>query len=356
LIAPLLPDSWLDLALAPPRAFGAPPARGRLRVEPEDFAVEEDLGFAPAGAGSHVLLKVRKRNANTEWVARELARAVGCRAGDVGYAGLKDRRAVTVQWFSVPMPRSAVADLAAIRGNDFEVLEAHPHTKKLPRGALAGNRFTIRIRDLVVDDAALTERVTAVAREGIPNFFGPQRFGHDGANLRKITRNPEGIHPRERTYVLSAARSLIFNGVLAGRVTEGTWNRLEAGDVANLDARGSVFPVDALDDTLLERAARLELHPTGPMWGRDEPLVRGRIRTLEQRVANGLEECCALVIAAGMRQERRSLRLAIRELQWHRDGADAVFHFWLTRGSFATTVLRELVDIEGEASAGEETG
>src|SRR5262245_50015881 len=170
-----IPQHWIACALAPPRAFGAPLGRGRLRAEPEDFLVEEDLGFAPSGAGSHVLLKVRKRNANTEWVARELARAAGCRQHDVGFAGLKDRHAVTTQWFSVPLPRQpraarrdaaapggavapvarsddgnlnsfaapdtanrALSDLAAIRGADFEVLEAHAHAKKLPRGALAG--------------------------------------------------------------------------------------------------------------------------------------------------------------------------------------------------------------------------
>ena len=346
-------ESWLERALAPPRAFGGVLGRGRLRVEPEDFVVEEDLGFAPSGAGSHVLLKVRKRNANTEWVARELARAIGCRPGDVGYAGLKDRRAITTQWFSVPMPRPA-ADLAALKGAEFEVLEAHAHAKKLPRGALAGNRFTLRIRDVDVSEAQLAERLTAIARDGIPNYFGPQRFGRDGANLRKISRDPNDIHPRERTYVFSAARSLIFNAVLAERVTEGTWRQLEPGDVANLDAKGSVFPVDIVDDTLQDRIARLDVHPTGPMWGRDESMSRGRIQDLEQRIAAEYAQPCELVIAAGMRQERRSLRLAVRELEGTREGTDLVIRFWLTKGSFATTVLRELIDTDAEFGAPEE--
>jgi tRNA pseudouridine13 synthase len=342
-----IPEAWIDRAVAPPRAFGAPLGRGHLRVEPEDFVVEEDLGFAPSGAGSHVLLKVRKRNANTEWVARELARAAGCRQHDVGYAGLKDRHAVTTQWFTVPLPRGrALSDLAAIRGADFEVLEAHAHAKKLPRGALAGNRFTIRIRDMQVDDAQLGERLKAIGRDGVPNYFGPQRFGRNGGNLRKITRDPNAIHPRERTYVLSAARSLIFNAVLAERVADGTWHQLEVGDVANLDARGSVFSVDAVDGTLRERETRLDVHPTGPLWGSDEPMSRGRIRTLEDRVAAELDDPSALVIAAGMRQERRSLRLAVRDLDWTREGGHVVLRFWLTKGSFATTVLRELVDTD----------
>ena len=352
-----MPDIWVQCALAPPRAFGAPLGRGRLRIEPEDFVVEEDLGFAPSGAGAHALLRVRKRNANTEWVARELARAARCRPGDVGYAGLKDRHAVTTQWFSVPLPRTgaalgtapsaatgALAELAAISTPDYEVLGAHAHAKKLPRGALAGNRFTLRIRDLDISDASLAERIQAIATQGVPNYFGPQRFGRGAANLRKITPDENSIHPRERTYILSAARSLIFNAVLAERVTDGTWSTLEQGDVANLDSKGSVFAVGFVDAPLSERAARLDIHPTGPLWGRDDLMSQGRIRQLEERIASEYPDPCALVIAAGMRQERRSLRLAVRDLTWHREGADLLLRFWLTKGSYATTVLRELID------------
>lgn len=344
-------------ALAPPRAFGEPCGSGRLRTEPEDFVVEEDLGFAPSGSGPHVLLRVRKRNANTEWVARELARAAGCRVKEVGYAGLKDRHAVAVQWFSVPLPRArsglTLGDLAALRGEGFEVLEAHAHSRKLPRGALAGNRFMIRVRDLNASRNAVEHRLNVIAQEGVPNYFGPQRFGRDGANLERIVRDPSLIHPRERTYVLSAARSLVFNAVLAARVSDGTWCRLEPGDVANLDARGSVFPVETVDEALRERAARLELHPTGPLWGADDLLSQGRVRELEEGIAATFDEARSLVAAAGMRQERRSLRLAVRSLEWQWEGTDLVLRFWLARGSFATTVLREVVDAP-EAGFGSE--
>jgi tRNA pseudouridine13 synthase len=394
-----IPHNWIDAALAPPRAFGAPLGRARLRVEPEDFVVEEDLGFAPSGSGPHALLRVRKRGANTEWVARELARAVGCRPFDVGYAGLKDRHALTTQWFSVPMPRAprraaggseqvsavgdaeaaanssplagsarpsgsrsdaaatenalltapdaanrALSDLAAIRGSGYEVLEAHAHAKKLPRGALAGNRFVIRLRDFKTPDDAMAMRIEAVASKGVPNYFGPQRFGRDANNLRKITRDLRSIQHREQTYVLSAARSVIFNAVLAARVADGTWAALEPGDVANLDSKGSVFPVDSIDEQLTQRIAALDIHPTGPLWGRDDLMSQARIRTLEQQVAVQYDDPCALVIAAGMRQERRALRLAVREFSHTREGDDVVLRFWLTKGSFATTVLRELID------------
>jgi tRNA pseudouridine13 synthase len=352
-------ERWIERALGVPRAFGAPLGAGRLRVEPEDFVVDEDLGFAPAGAGAHVLVRVRKRGANTEWVAREIARHAGCRPGDVGFAGLKDRHAVTTQWFSVPSPRGAayvgdtIALLANARGEGYEVLEAHAHARKLPRGALAGNRFVIRVRDVAAADAEVAARIAAIARDGLPNFFGPQRFGRDGANLRKISPDLSGVHPRERTYVLSAARSLIFNAVLSERVQDGTWCRLKPGDVANLDGKGSVFPVDAADEALTTRIAELDVHPTGPMWGKGELLSQGRVRDLEQRVASELTEACDLVIAAGMNQERRALRLAVRELGWERQGADVLVRFWLTKGSFATTVLRELFETD---MADEEAG
>jgi tRNA pseudouridine13 synthase len=340
----VIPQEWIDSALAPPRAFGAPLGRARLRVEPEDFVVEEDLGFAPSGAGSHALLRVRKRGANTEWVARELARAVGCRPFDVGYAGMKDRHAVTTQWFSVPLKKDGLNDLASIRGSDYEVLEAHAHAKKLPRGALAGNRFVIRLRDFNAQDDTIASRVEAIATHGVPNYFGPQRFGRDASNLRKVTRDLRAIQHREQTYVLSAARSLIFNAVLAARVADGTWASLEPGDVANLDAKGSVFPVESIDEQLTQRIAALDIHPTGPLWGRDDIMSRGRILTLEQQLAAGYDDPCALVIAAGMRQERRALRLAVRELGHAREGDNVIVRFWLTKGSFATTVLRELID------------
>jgi tRNA pseudouridine13 synthase len=358
-------ERWIDLALNVPRAFGAALSRGRLRAQPEDFVVDEDLGFAPSGAGAHVLVRVRKRGANTEWVAREIARHARCRPGDVGFAGMKDRHAVTTQWFSVPSPRGAayvgdtIALLTGAKGEGYEVLEAHAHAKKLPRGALAGNRFAILVRDVAARsgtvegahadassmDAALAARVTAIARDGLPNFFGPQRFGREGANLRKISPDVSAIHPRERTYVLSAARSLVFNAVLTERVKDGSWCRLEAGDVANLDGKGSVFPVDAVDDGLTARIAALDVHPTGPMWGQGELLSQGRVRELEQRVGGELAEACELVIAAGMNQERRALRLAVRELGWERQGSDVLVSFWLTKGSFATPVLNEIFEV-----------
>jgi tRNA pseudouridine13 synthase len=340
----------LSIALDPLRAYGAPIGRGVLRAAPEDFLVEEQLGFSPAGSGQHVLLKVRKRGANTQWVARELARACGCRVPDVGYAGLKDRHAVALQWFTVPQSRMTLEGWTAVRGQGFEVLEAYAHTRKLPRGALEGNRFEIRIRGMEVDDRALASRLADIDAHGVPNYFGPQRFGHDGANLTRMSEDPRALAPQQRSFMLSAARSLVFNAVTAERVADGSWASLETGDIANLDGRGSVFAVEAEDPSLSERCQRLELHPTGPLWGRGTLASAHRIHSLERAVSAHFSQACALTEQAGMEQERRALRLAVRDLQWERDRAGIVIRFRLTRSGFATTVLREIVDYDDSST------
>ena len=328
-------------ALTPPRAHGEPLAGVALRAEPEDFLVEEDLGFAPAGEGQHLLLRVRKRDANTAWVAEQLAALAGCRVPEVGYAGLKDRRAVAVQWFSLPRPRAPL-ELGALCGTGFEALEMQPHNRKLPRGALAGNRFAIRLRALAGSGAELaallSARLELISRDGVPNYFGPQRFGRDGANLERMAVPMRSLRPAERGFVLSAARSVIFNALLAARVADGSWARVGAGDLANLDGRGSFFAVAAADALLEERARALNIHPTGPLWGQGAPASAGAVREREEHTAAAYPQQAALCVAAGMEQERRSLRLAVRELHWVAEEASVVLDFRLARGCYATAV------------------
>jgi tRNA pseudouridine13 synthase len=345
---------WRQLALAPPRAGGEPEASGRLRSVPEDFVVEEDLGFAPDGDGSHLLLKVRKRNANTGWVAQELAQGLGCAVRDVGFAGLKDRRAVAIQWFSVPVTPGALAAAPGFTNPEFSVLEVHRHRRKLPRGALAGNAFNLRVRGYSGTGEELQRRCAAITRCGVPNYFGPQRFGREASNLARLAAAPEAATAPRRgarpdSFMLSAARSLIFNAVLGERVRAGSWDRLAVGDVANLDGRGSVFAVDELTAELPARLAALEVHPTGPMWGVGDLMSRAAVRELEQHQAAQLEAAARFVVAAGLRQERRSLRLKVRDLTWTQDAEGVLLRFWLRSGSFATAVLREIL---GDHAAG----
>jgi tRNA pseudouridine13 synthase len=331
---------WRRLALGAPRALGDADATGILRATPEDFVVEEDLGFAPDGDGAHLLLKVRKRNANTGWVAQELARGLGCQVRDIGFAGLKDRRAVALQWFSLPVTARALEAAAGFMNPEFAVLEVHRHRRKLPRGALAGNAFVIRIRDYTGSAAGLRERCEAILAYGVPNYFGPQRFGREAGNLGRLAESRPG---RPESFVLSAARSLVFNAVVGQRVRAGSWGSLAAGDVANLDGRGSVFKVDEVASDLAERLARLEVHPTGPMWGSGELMSAGPVREMEERVGQELAHPCQYVVDAGLRQERRSVRLKVRDLRWEQDADGVLLRFWLRSGSFATAVLREIL-------------
>jgi tRNA pseudouridine13 synthase len=370
----MIPDTWRDAALEPPTAWGAPLATGVMRASPEDFKVDEILGFEASGAGPHVLVRVRKRGANTEWVARELARAVGCKPFEVGFAGLKDRHAVTTQYFTLPRGTPgtrlrAAPEFLDLRGEGYEVISSAEHQRKLPRGALEGNRFEVTVRDFRCDAAVLDRRMAQVRSGGVPNYFGEQRFGREGGNLVAVWREAEKLAAKEcrgdarsseggrdardsrgrgrgnddRGFMLSAARSLIFNAMLAERVRDGSWNRLIPGDVANLDGRGSVFAVEDADPTLASRCESLEIHPTAPLMGEGESLARGAVLELEQSVSQRFPEALAVIRAARMNSERRALRIRVRDLEYHYADDALILRFALSAGSFATTVLREIM-------------
>ena len=331
-----------------PFAHGQPTLSGRLRAVPEDFQVREEIAFTLDGAGEHVWLWVRKRGANTDWVARRLAEQASVPPGAVSYAGLKDRHAVTEQWFSVHLPGRAEPDWSANPDPDFTVLNAVRHSRKLRRGALSGNAFCITLRDLAGDPDELAARLQRAAATGVPNYFGEQRFGHEGGNLAQaeaMLRGELKVRDRhQRGLYLSAARSALFNAVLARRVAEETWNQPLPGDVLMLDGSHSIFAVDAVDETIRQRVAAFDLHPTGPLWGAGELRSSGPVRVLEEVVAAALLVFRDGLTAAGLEQERRALRLAVRDatLAFPEPGV-AVLDFKLPAGAYATTVLRELV-------------
>lgn len=331
-----------------PHAHGQPRLRGRLRTAPEDFQVREELSFSPDGHGEHVWLWVRKRGANTDWVARRLAEWAGVSASAVSYAGLKDRHAVTEQWFSVHLPGRSEPDWTNVADPDFSVLIARRHSRKLRRGTLAGNAFRIVIRELDGDLDELATRLQLIAATGVPNYFGEQRFGREGGNLARaeaMLRGEEPVRDRHRRGLyLSAARSALFNAVLARRVTEQTWNQPLPGEVLMLAGTHSIFTATELDDVLWRRVAEFDLHPTGPLWGAGELLSRGPARELEEAVATTLPVFRDGLALAGLKQERRSLRLIVRDATLESpDACTAVLHIRLPAGAYATTVLRELI-------------
>jgi len=342
-------EVWSRAALSPPRAHGVPLPLAELKSLPEDFRVEEQLSFAPSGSGPHWLLRVEKRAANTRWVAAEIARIAQVAVSAVGYAGLKDRQAVTVQWFSVPVLASTSDFWSGVRTAEFRVLDVQGNSRKLKRGALTGNRFRIRLRKVTWSREQLELKLAAVRTHGVPNYFGPQRFGRDGYNLDRIQswlqsgKAPNGR--AERGFALSAARSLIFNALLARRVEAGDWSQLSPGDLASLDGSGSHFRVTAVDDELRRRLIAFDIHPSGPLWGRGEPQTEGRSHTQEMEVAREFEDVAALLAAEDLTQERRSLRCPVRELVVEADGGTLTFSFMLGRGQFATAVLREICEL-----------
>lgn len=323
-----------------------------MRARPEDFRVDEQLGFAPDGEGDHLLLRVRKTGANTEWAARRLARVAGVSVSTVGYAGLKDRHAVTLQWFSIPRPRKGVPDWSILVEEGIEVMEAHPHRRKLKRGALAGNRFDILVRDLEPETVpGLDERLASIRAVGIPNYFGEQRFGHDHSNLVRahaLFAGTAGRIPRHQSGLwLSAARSQIFNEVLAERVRSGDWDKSLDGDCLQLAGSNSYFLAETLDAPTRARCEGMDVHPTGPLWGKGELPSRGAVRQLEDEVGMRFPTWCEGFAAFGLVQERRSLRLPVVDLGAQRIDDGLTLSFSLPAGAYATTVLRELIEIGG---------
>ncbi|MBN8727447.1 MAG: tRNA pseudouridine(13) synthase TruD [Xanthomonadales bacterium] len=330
-----------------PRAHGGAVISARFKLEPEDFEVEEIPGFEPSGNGEHAWLEVEKRGANTEWVAARLAEFAGVPPSAVGFAGLKDRQALTRQAFTVQLPGQADPDWSALAVPGVRVLSATRHARKLKRGALRGNRFRIRLREITGDRDAVPARLERIAAHGVPNYFGEQRFGRDGGNLELARALFAGrrLGRAQRGFALSAARAEIFNAAAAARVAEGSWDQPLDGEVWMLEGSHSVFGPEPWSEALAGRLASGDIHPTGPMWGRGELRSEGAARALERDVAATHADLAAGLEAAGLAQERRALRLPVGALDWAWEGDDMLLlAFELGPGSFATAVLRELCE------------
>lgn len=330
-----------------PFAYGGPPLRGMLRANPEDFFVDEDLGFAADGTGEHAFLRVEKRGANTEWVARQLARHAGVGPNAVGFAGMKDRHAVTRQTFSVHLPGKPDPDWSAIGEAGFRVLEATRHRRKLQRGALRSNAFRIVLREVRGDRAEAEHRIAAIRQAGVPNYFGEQRFGRDADNVDRARAMFAGkrVQRHERSLLLSAARSQLFNAVLAERVGSGTWNQPLEGDVFMLAGTQSIFGPEPTTDDLRARIACGDVAPTGPLWGAGPLRTQAEVALIETAIAVANEDLVRGLAQAGLSQERRTLVLRPLDLEyeWQGDGGSMVVTFGLRKGSYATVVIREIV-------------
>jgi len=328
-----------------PWAYGAPPLQARLRSTPDDFRVEEVLGYDADGQGEHALLWVEKCGANTDWVARELAKFAGVSQVAVGYAGMKDRHAVTRQTFSVQLAGKPDPDWSTFPHAEVKVLAATRHSRKLKRGALRGNRFVLVLRQVQGDREAAERVLQQIAARGVPNYYGEQRFGREGGNVAQARSMFAGrrVERDKRSFLLSAARSQIFNSVLAARVERDAWDTPLDGEIWALAGSRSWFGPEPFSDVLAERLARLDIHPSGPLWGQGERPSQSEAGALEQSIAESYSDLAAGLVAARMDQERRPLRLVPTDLKWRWLDDDALeLSFELPAGAYATVVVREL--------------
>jgi len=308
-----------------PNAYRASGARATLKVHNEDFIVTELPLQLPCGAGEHLWLDIEKNGANTAFVAQRLAEAAGVQDVDVGYAGLKDRYAITRQWFSIYLPKGETPDMTRLEHPEFKVLSQSRHAKKLRPGDLQGNRFRIVLRDVTGEREAIEANLQAVASQGVPNYFGAQRFGHGGGNVEQgramLAREIRVRNPKKKGLYLSAVRSFVFNEVLALRIGQGLWGRTLPGDV--MDEAGV---------------------PTGPLWGRGRVSTTDQAQALENGVAERHATLCGGMEYAGLDQERRALVARPADMAWDWPQADRlVLAFSLRAGTYATTVLNEIL-------------
>ena len=363
-----------------PQPLSPPIKQATYKATPEDFVVNEVLELDFTGEGEHLWLHMQKSGINTAYLAKLLSEWADIPLRDVGYSGLKDRQALTTQWFSLRIPKkqlpaTAFAPVDIKEHESVTILAQHWHNKKLNRGTHKANQFIITLRDIQYADSIsatepkhhLERHLQVISKTGVPNYFGPQRFGFGDNNIREALnlfardaskvladkapakkKNKRKGAPREQNSMeLSAARSLIFNQILAARVRDGSWNTGLAGEVFNLDGSGSIFATEQLDDELRARLASGDIHPTAVMWGTSNDKVTSAAADIENDTVQ--HSALLLQLATGLEQreikaQRRALRLPIADLTWHwMDEQNLVLDFTLITGSFATSVLASLV-------------
>lgn len=340
-------------SIRPARAGGTPVCTGLIRHTLEDFRVSEQLGFDASGEGPHVLLRVEKTGRTTGEVAELLAGHAGAPVRDVGYSGLKDKHAVAEQWFTVPAPdRITWRDF---RPTGVRVISARRHRRKLKRGAHVANHFVIRVNLESSGSDELERRLVGIGERGVPNYFGEQRFGSRfEENAQRLAAGAK-LPRLQRSMTLSAMRSALFNRVLDRRVREASWDTALEGEYVMLDGTRSGFAAQPDDAAIEARIRTMDLHPSGPLFGRGSGPARGAAAALEDDVLAESDAWCEVLSRAGLKMERRPTRCQPRGLCWslEEDGRVLQLSFSLQRGQFATAVLREIIDYRDVTRRGE---
>lgn len=337
----------------------------KIKSQAEDFIVEENIPVEFSGEGEHCWLYITKRECNTDWVAQQLASYCNVKKMAVAYAGLKDRHAVTSQWFSVQLPGKPTPDWSEFEASfstadsdeSVRVTKCFRHNRKLQRGALKSNSFKITLRELsdTSEEAfeSLRQRCEEIAENGVPNYFGAQRFGRSYNNLQqaeKLFAKPRyKLSKHKRSLYLSAARSWLFNCILSERIKQHVWNRRLAGDVFMLEGKSACFKDDmaAHEDAdasgeIEQRLERKEIHPTAILWGDGDVMVSSRAAELEAEVIDQFPVFRDGLLAARLQAQRRACRVVPRQMRCSRQGDDFFVSFTLPAGSYATMVFAEI--------------
>lgn len=329
---------------------GKPQSSGILKQQAADFCVDEVLPFEFSGDGEHMMVKVEKTGENTSWVVKMLAEACQVSPKVISYAGLKDRHAVTTQWFSIQLPGKPNVELPELLGEGVKVVAVERHNRKLKRGALSGNNFKIRLRDVSDAKDALT-RAELVAKVGVPNYFGAQRFGRSASNIDSALAMFAGkrIKNRDkRSIYLSAARSLVFNRAVSERIAQQHFAELLTGDVMKFASSNAYFVAEQVDADIVERFQQGEIELSAPMVGKGELACVEDALRFEQSVLSLYPQIITGLNEAGLKMERRALALKPQQFSAKLDGNDLVLSFYLSAGNYATSILREIVNCQGE--------
>ena len=332
---------------------GKPQSTGQLKANPEDFLVVEDLGFEPDGEGEHILVRILKNGCNTRFVAEALAKFLKIHAREVSFAGQKDKHAVTEQWLCARVPGKEMPDLTQFQLEGCQVLEYARHKRKLRLGALKGNQFTLILREVKGRDD-VEARLHAIVDGGVPNYFGAQRFGIGGSNLHGALRWAESGAPvrdrNKRSFWLSAARSALFNQIVSERLKKTDFNQVVDGDALQLSGRGSWFVASAEEQALLQaRVDARELMITAALPGTGDWGTQRDALVFEQTVLAEETALQSLLQREKVEAARRAMLLYPQQLSWNWwDDVTVELRFWLPAGSFATSVVRELINTTGD--------
>jgi tRNA pseudouridine13 synthase len=326
---------------------------GQFKSSTEDFQVTEILGYEPIGEGEHIYLWVRKTGLNTAYLAEQIAKFTRLPLRAITYAGRKDKHAQTEQWFSVHLPGKGEFDWTQFNEPGAQILKSMRHNKKLRTGVLKGNRFNITLRQLN-STSGIDERLQLIKLSGVPNYYGPQRFGstqHDprGGNLVLAEKmmNGESIRNRnKRSMAISALRSWLFNEMLNRRLQNGCLNKPLPGDVMQLSGSNSFFCAELIDNNIIQRIAQRDIYLSAPLWGKGPLASQSEALKFEQDSAQQHITVTQTLEDLGLNQERRAINLFPNDLEWTWADETLKLIFTLPAGTFATSVLRELLDVQ----------